>query len=285
MSGVRKGGPGMSGARAAFAGAVALLLLWSVAPALWQILTALKPDDQITRFPIVYLPRPATLEHVLGLWSRKPFALYLLNSALVALGATAACLVAAFPGAAALGRMSGRRRDAILLLLLGVALFPPILLLFPVYEGVRVLGWVNRPEALVLPYAAFNLPLAIWILESAFRSLPRELDEAGRLDGLSVLGRLRFIQAPLVAPSAATAAILVFIFSWNEFMFALTFLTRDAAKTVTAGIASVGGTSLYEIPWGQLSAATVIATLPLVAIVLLFQRRIVAGLTRGGVKD
>ncbi|MGH7724266.1 MAG: carbohydrate ABC transporter permease [Candidatus Eiseniibacteriota bacterium] len=270
--------------RIAFAGVVTVLVAWSLGPAVWQLLTALKPDNQIARYPVVYLPRPATLEHFFALWSRKPFGAYLLNSALVALGATAICLAAAFPGAAALARMAGRTRDAVLLLLLGLALFPPVLLLFPLYEGVRALGWINRPEGLVLPYAAFNLPLAVWVLESAFRSLPRELDEAGRLDGLSVVGRIRRIQAPLVAPSAATAAILVFVFSWNEFMLALTFLTRDTSKTVTAGIASVGGASLYEIAWGQLSAATVFATVPLVVLVLFFQRRIVSGLTRGGVK-
>ncbi len=270
--------------RVLFVLAVVALVVWSVGPALWQLLTALKPDDQITRFPVAYWPRPAPIDHVLELWRRKPFGVYLLNSAVVSLGATALCLAVAFPGAAALGRMTRRWRDGILLLLLGVALFPPVLLLYPIYEGVRALGWINRPEALVLPYAAFNLPLAIWILESAFRALPRELDEAGRLDGLSLFGRLWRIHAPLVAPSAATAAILVFVFSWNEFMLALTFLTRDTAKTVTAGIASVGGASLYEIPWGQLSAATVLATLPLVALVLLYQRQIVSGLTRGGVK-
>jgi ABC-type glycerol-3-phosphate transport system permease component len=138
--------------------------------------------------------------------------------------------------------------------------------------------------ALILPYAALNLPLAVWVLESALRGLPEALDEAARLDGLGVISRLLRIHLPLAAPAFATAAILVFIFCWNEFMLALTFMTRDAGKTVTAGIASVSGASLYEIPWGQLSAAIVIATAPLIALVLLFQRRIVSGLTRGALK-
>jgi ABC-type glycerol-3-phosphate transport system permease component len=122
------------------------------------------------------------------------------------------------------------------------------------------------------------------VLESALRALPAELDEAARLDGLPVVGRLLRIHLPLALPSLATTAILVFIFCWNEFMLSLTFITRDAGKTVTAGIASVSGASLYEIPWGQLSAAIVLATLPLVFLVLLFQRPIVSGLTRGALK-
>lgn len=266
--------------------AIAALALaaWSLAPAVWQLLTALKSDAQITRFPTVYLPQPIVFDHVRELWERKPFATYLANSALIATAATLLALAAALPAAASLTRLRGRRRDAILLALLGAALFPPVLLLYPLYEGVRALGWINQPQALILPYAALNVPLAVWVLETAFRALPPELDEAGRLDGLGAYGRLWHIHAPLVAPSIVTAGILVFVFAWNEFMLALTFMTRDSAKTVTAGIASVGGASLYEIPWGQLAAAVMLATAPLVLLVFVFQRRIVSGLTRGGVK-
>jgi multiple sugar transport system permease protein len=270
--------------RAAFALAVTVMLVWSLAPAAWQALTALKPEGQIAHFPTVYLPHPPTLEHLRSLWSRKPFGTYLLNSTFVSGLATLLCLAVAAPVAAALSRSTARRREIWLLLSLLLALFPPILLLFPLYEGVRALGAINHRAALVVPYAALNLPLAIWVLESGLRSLPRQLDEAARLDGLSAARRLWQVHLPLAAPSVATAAILVFIFCWNEFMLALSFMTQDADKTVTAGIASVSGASLYEIPWGQLSAAVVIATAPLIALVLVFQRRIVAGLTRGAVK-
>lgn len=264
--------------------ALALLLAWSVGPALWQILTALKPDAQITRVPTVYLPHPPTWDHVAALWERKPFGRYLWNSAWIGAWATLLCVGFAAPVAAVLARLMPRARGRILLGLLFVSVFPPILLLFPLYEGVRVLGWINHPVALIVPYAALNLPLAIWVLESAFRTLPRELDEAASLDGLNPLKRLARIHVPLAMPAVMTTAILVFIFCWNEFMLGLTFMTRDVSKTVTAGIASVSGASLYEIPWGQLAAAAVIATLPLVLLVLLFQRRIVSGLTRGAVK-
>ena len=264
---------------------VALMLAWSLAPVLWQLLTALKPDQQITQVPTAYLPQPVTWEHVAALWTRKPFGRYLVNSAWISIWATSLCVACAALAAGVLAHASGRARLGLLLALLTVSLFPPILLLFPLYEGVRALGLINHPLALIVPYAALHLPLAVWILEGAFRQIPEELDAAAQLDGGSALQRLRYVHLPLAAPALATTALLVFIFCWNEFMLALTFMTRDTSKTVTAGIASLGGASLFEIPWGQLSAAIVIATLPLVAMVLLFERRIVSGLTRGAVNE
>jgi len=270
--------------RPALAVAVAVLAAWSLAPSAWQLLTAFKPDDQITRVPTVYFPDPPTTEHLSALWTRKPLPVYLANSVGISAMASLLCVLVASLAAAGLSRSTAAFRDRILLALLFLALFPPILLLFPLYEGVRAVGWINHPLGLVLPYAALNLPLAVWILESGFRQIPREVDEAAQLDGLGLLARVVRVQAPLAAPSVATAAILVFIFCWNEFMLALTFMTRDTAKTVTAGIASIGGASIYEIPWGQLSAAVLLATAPLVVLVLVFERRITAGLTRGAVK-
>ncbi len=271
--------------RAAFALGVALVLAWSLAPAAWQALTALKPDAQITRVPTVYLPHPPVWTHVEALWSRKPFGTYLANSARIALAATLLCLACALPAASVLARRHGGARTGPLLALLGASLFPPILLLFPLYEGVRALGWVNHAAALVVPYAALHLPLAVWVLESGVRAIPPELDESAELDGVGAFGRVWHVHVPLAGPSLATAGLLVFMGCWNEFMLALTFMTRDGAKTVTAGIASVSGVSFYEIPWGQLSAAIVIATLPLVALVLACERRIVSGLTRGAVNE
>ena len=271
-------------AAAAAALAVALAAAWSLVPALWQAATAVKPEAQITSVPAVWIPSPPTAEHVRALWERKPFARYLANSAGVALAATLLALGVAAPAAAALCRMRPGARNRWLLGLLLVSLFPPILLLFPLYEGVRLLGLVNSPLALVLPYAAFGVPLAVWVLEAAFRELPRELEEAATLDGLGPLGRLVRVQLPLAAPSVAAAGLLTFIASWNEFLLALSFTTRDASRTVTAGIASVSGASLYEVPWGQLSAAIVLSTLPVVLLVLLFERRISGGLTGGAVK-
>ena len=258
--------------------AIALMLAWSLAPALWQALTAVKPDAQITRVPTVYLPHPVVWTHVAELWSRKPFGTYLANSFWVSAWATLMCVACGAMAASALTRMRRRSRTGLLLALLALSLFP-------LYEGIRALGGINHPLALIVPYAALNLPLAVWVLESGLRAIPTELDEAAQLDGLGALRRLWHVQLPLAGPSLATAAMLVFIFCWNEFLLALTFMTRDANKTLTAGIASVSGVSFYEIPWGQLSAAIVIATLPLVVLVLAFEGRIVSGLTRGAVNE
>jgi len=271
-------------ARALWPATVALLCAWSLAPALWQADTAVKPDGQITRSPAVFVPSPPTLRHFDSLFSRKPFGRYLWNSAIVSGAATAvAVLFGALAAGALSGTATGKRRRA-LGALLAVSVFPPILLLFPLYEGVRALGWLNHPVALIVPDAALALPLCVWIFDVAFGQIPPEIDEAARLDGLSPLSRVLRIRLPLAAPAAATATILSFIFCWNEFLLALTFATRDRAKTVTAGIASVGGSSLHEIPWGQLSAAILVATTPLVILVLVFERRITAGLSRGAVK-
>jgi multiple sugar transport system permease protein len=271
--------------RVVLAIAIALLLAWSIAPAAWQALTAVKPDAQLTRVPLVYLPHPPVWTHVSALLRRKPFGAYLWNSARIGALATLLCLACALPAASVIARQRGRARIGPMLVLLGASLFPPILLLFPLYEGVRALGWINLDAALVVPYAALNLPLATWVLEAGVRVIPAELDAAAELDGLGALGRIRHLHVPLAAPSIATAAILVFMSCWNEFLLALTFMTRDAAKTVTAGIASVSGASFYEIPWGQLAAAIVLATLPLVALVLACEGRIRSGLTRGAVSE
>lgn len=260
------------------------LAAWSAAPALWQVLTSIKPDAQITSRPTIYWPSPPTVVHYQSLFERKPFATYLTNSAVISFGATLLCLVLALPAAAALHKVPARRRDQALLGMLALTLFPPIILLFPLYEGVRLLGLMNNRLALVLPYAALNLPLAVWVLESALRKVPREIEEAAVLDGLGPLRRVVSIHMPVVLPSVVTAGVLVFIFSWNEFMLALTFATRDAVKTVTAGVASVSGASIYEIPWGPLCAAIVVATAPLILLMIVFERRITSGLTRGAVK-
>src|SRR5262249_31226253 len=198
--------------------------------------------------------------------------------------ATIRCLAAAAPAAMSPARLRSRDRDAVLLTFLVLSLCPPILLLFPLYEAVRGLGWINQPVALVIPYAALHLPLAVWVLESGFSAIPVSIDDAARLDGLSAPHRLVRVHAPLSAPAIVTAAILVFIFAWNDSMLAVPSLPRDRPKTVTAGIASVSGASLYDIPWGPLCAAITLASLPLFFLVLVFQRRIVSGLTRGAVK-
>jgi multiple sugar transport system permease protein len=270
--------------RTLFLVSLVLLLSGALAPVAWQVLTSIKTDAEITARPLVYWPGEVTLDSYRTLLERKPILTYIRNSLVIASSATALCLACAIPAAYGLTRARPRWRRLGLGTLLAVALFPPILLLFPLYEAFRTLGWLNHAPALILPYAALNLPLAVWAIESALGQIPREVDEAAALDGLSLPRRMFLLHAPLAAPGIAAAAILVLIFSWNEFLIALTFMTRDESKTITAGIASVSGSSIYEIPWGQLSAATVVATAPLMLLVLLGQRYLIAGITRGAVK-
>jgi ABC-type glycerol-3-phosphate transport system permease component len=165
--------------------------------------------------------------------------------------------------------------------LLVVAFFPPIVLLFPVYEMVRAAGLVNHSWGLIVPYAALNLPFSIWLLTGAFEQVPYEIEEAAAIDGLSRLQTLVRIVLPITTPALVTTGLLAFIFAWNEFMFALTFMNREAAKTLTVGVATLSGAFAYEIPWGLLAAGVVASAAPLVLLVAIFQRRVVAGLTGG----
>ena len=180
--------------------------------------------------------------------------------------------------------MRGPLRSAIRSGLLTVAFFPPIVFIFPVYEMVRAAGLVNHPWGLILPYSALNLPFAIWLLTGSFEQIPYELEEAAAIDGLTRFQTFRTVVVPLATPALITAGILTFVFSWNEFMFALTFLNVESEKTVTLGVATLSGAFAEEIPYGQIAAGVIASSVPLILLVLIFQRRIVAGLTAGAVK-
>lgn len=261
-----------------------LAVLWCVAPFVWQIITSLKTDAEIAHVPTVYVPGEVHLEHYRTLFDRKPFGRYLWNSFLVASVSTVICVLVSAMAAYGFARLKVRGAAGLQVLLISISFFPAIVFFFPLYELVRLTGAANHPVALIVPYVTFNLPFATLILAAFFRAIPWDIEDAARVDGFSRWRVLTNIIMPLSAPALATTAILVFISSWNEFLLALTFMTRDTAKTVTAGIASLSGGSIYELPWGALAAAVVLSTLPLVALVLLFQRRIIQGLTAGASK-
>ena len=181
----------------------------------------------------------------------------------------------------ALARLRFRGRGALLAAILAVSMFPQVAILSGMFELIRALGLYNRLPSLTLSYLVFTLPFTIWILTTFMRELPRELEEAARVDGAGPWQTLALVLAPLLAPAMVTAGLLGFIAAWNEFLFALTFTLTDSERTVPVAIALMSGASQYELPWGNLMAASVIVTLPLVALVLAFQRRIVAGLTAG----
>jgi len=263
---------------------VAACCVAALAPIGWHAITSLKSSAELALIPPTLLPHRPTVENYEELFRRRPFFSYYVNSFTIAAMSSLVCVFSASLAAYRLARIRGRLRSTIRSGLLAVAFFPPIIFLFPLYELVRAAGLVNHPWGLILPYSALNLPFAIWLLTGAFEQIPYELEEASAVDGLTRFETYRVVILPLAMPAMITAGILVFIFSWNEFMLALTFMNIETQKTVTVGVATLSGAFTYDIPWGQLAAGVIASALPLVLLVIFFQRKIVAGLTAGAVK-
>ncbi len=264
--------------------AVAAICLFCLAPMLWQVLTSFKLNQDIAALPNVYIPTRFTLAHYIELFTRRPFLRYILNSAIVAIASTLVCLALGAPAAYALARLRPLGRQWVQAGIVLITLFPGILLLQGLLEMVQWLRLGNNYLALILPYTAINLPLTILVLKSFFQQLPRDLEDAAKIDGYTTGQMLVQIVLPLTLPALVTTGILTFIFAWNEFIFALSFITEETMKTIPVAAAQIGGTTVFEIPYGPIAAATVVGTLPLVVLVLLFQRKIVQGLTAGAVK-
>lgn len=264
--------------------AIALVVLFCLAPVLWQVLTSFKVNEDISAVPTVYFPTRFTLNHYIELFVRRPFWRYILNSAFVSIISTALALALGAPAAYALARLRPWGGRVILAAILIVTLFPGILLFLGLLEIIQKLHLGNNYLALIIPYTAINLPLTILVLRSFFEQLPKDLEDSARVDGYNTFQMLWQILLPMTLPALVTTGILTFIFAWNEFIFALTFMTREDLKTIPVAAAQLGGASVFEIPYGPIAAATVLGTLPLVLLVLFFQRKIVQGLTAGAVK-
>lgn len=257
---------------------------FALMPILWQVLTSFKLDSDIVALPAIYFPRQITADHYRELFARRPFFAYIFNSALVSAISTLLALGIGSPAAYALARMRLAGEKIAVAFVAIATLVPYILLFFGLLEVIKMANLGNSYLALIVPYTAINLPLTILVLRSFFQQLPQDLEDAARIDGYKLLPMLLKIILPLTLPALVTTGILTFIFAWNEYLFALTFITRESMKTVPVAIAQLGGTSVFEIPYGPIAAATVLGTLPLVVLVLVFQRRIVSGLTAGAVK-
>jgi multiple sugar transport system permease protein len=254
-----------------------------IAPFLWQVLTSLKSPGEIFQAPPSVFPdRLYTQNYEDVFTSGVPFHLYLRNSLIVAGLTTLICLIIGSFASYVLARFRFKGQALFLGILLAVAMFPQVAIISPLFLFFRDLGLLNTYPGLILPYTTFALPLTVWILTSFFRELPTDLEDAALIDGCSPFQSFYRIIVPLAAPGMVTAAILVFIFAWNEFLFALIFNTANHMRTVTVGITMFPG--LHEVPWGTIFAASTIITLPLVLMVLVLQRRIVQGLTAGSVK-
>jgi len=228
---------------------------------------------------VQYLPTEVTLANYRTAINEAPFFQYLVNSAIVAGGtAIIAVLLGALAGYA-LSRLEFDYKVPVLLIILFSAMLPFFSRLIPLFQLARQTGLLNDYLGLILPYSAFQLPFAVWIFQAYFKELPDSLEEAGLMDGLSRIGVLFRIILPVSAPAMATAAIIVFIYAWNEFLFALTFMTQDEMRTITVGIALYQGE--YSFPWGTISAAVFMSIIPLIAFMVFFQQKIVEGLTAG----
>ncbi len=258
-----------------------LIVAFCLGPFVWQLLTSLKPTEELIQLPPI-LPSRATVENYVNVFEGRPFERIILNSAVVAISTTTLALLIGSLAGYALAVLKIRGKKLTLALILSISMFPPIATVSPLFIIIHALGIRDTYLALIVPYAAFALPLTIWILTNFFREIPADLLDASRIDGCTPIQTFIRVYFPLALPGLATAGILVFIFSWNEFLYALTFTTTARAQTIPVGIALFPG--LHEIPWGDIAAATIIVTVPIVLMVFAFQRRIVSGLTAGSVK-
>lgn len=258
------------------------IAVWSLFPFAWQVVTSFEPDRDLARFTPTWLPVPGTLQHYRNVFVAKDFAPYIANSMIVDVTATVIALVFAALAAYAVARLPLPGKGVVLGLVLAVSMFPQISIVTPLYQVLIRLHMINTYAGLSGVYIGLSLPLMVYILWGHFRTIPRELDEAARIDGAGPLRALWTVIIPVALPGVVPAALLGFIACWNELLLALSLMTSPSHQTIPVGIANFTG--LYSIPWGDIAAASVVVTVPLVVLVLIFQRRIVEGVTAGAVK-
>jgi multiple sugar transport system permease protein len=264
---------------------ITVFVVFCLAPFIWTFLTAFKGTTTIYNVPIDYLPNPPVLDNFRDIFELRQFRWSLLNSAIVASSATAISLLIGSFCAYAVARLDFPGKNFLLAMVLAISMFPGIAIIGPLYRQFTTWGLTNNYLALILPNVTFTLPICIWTLTAFFSELPIELEESARVDGCTRMQTFYKIVAPLAAPGVFTAAILLFIQAWNEFLFARTFMSQPNRLTATVAIAQFeGADAASQYPWGQITAASIVITLPLVFLVLAFQRRIISGLTAGAVK-
>jgi multiple sugar transport system permease protein len=266
--------------------AIVLVLLFALIPVLWLISVSLKPPEAVTdgRF----IPADISFDNYKSLFEGgiddSPFIKPLINSIVIALITTVIAITLAAFTAYAIARLEFPGKRVILAGALAIAMFPPISTVGPLFDMWRTLGLYDTYPGLIIPYLTFSLPLAIYVLVAFFREIPWDLEQAAQVDGATPFQAFTKVIVPLAAPGVFTAAILVFIFCWNDFLFAISLTSSDASRTVPAALAFFTGESSFTQPTGSIAAAAVVVTIPIIVFVLFFQRRIVAGLTAGAVK-
>lgn len=262
--------------------AAALVVLNGFFPALWVLLTSLKTEAELVQRPISWWPQSPTLDNYLRAFQDQPLLAYMANSFVVAGLSTLGSLVVASGAAYAVARLNLRHRQLVLTAIVASSMFPLVTLLVPIFETLRSLGLLNSYTALVLPYVVLNLPVCTLVLVSFFQSIPRDLENAALIDGCTRLGALVKVMLPLAAPGLFTAGILAFVNAWDEFLLALSLNSTPQLRTLPVGITLYQGE--FAFPWPIISAALVVAIVPVAILVALFQERVVGGLTAGGLK-
>ncbi|WP_443209806.1 carbohydrate ABC transporter permease [Rhodococcus rhodochrous] len=259
-----------------------IVLLYALVPVLWIASLSFKPPGTIQdgRF----IPQQWTLDNYRGIFRTDAFTSALINSIGIGLIATVIAVVLGTMAAYAIARLDFPGKKILVGVALLIAMFPQISLVSPLFEIMRGLGLFDTWAALILPYITFSLPLAIYTLSAFFKEIPWELEKAAKMDGATPGQAFGKVVAPLAAPGIITAAILVFIFCWNDLLFAISLTSTERSITAPAAIANFTGASQFEEPTGSIAAAAVVITIPIIVFVLIFQRRIVAGLTSGAVK-
>ena len=268
--------------RSGFALVAAAIFAYTVFPFYHAVVSSLATGSAL--FSVDYLPADPAWDNYVSVFREQPFGRNIGNSALVAVSTVAVSLILAVGAAYALGRVRFRGRATLLLTILSVSMFPQVAVLSGLFELVRWLGLYNTLPALVVGYMIFTLPFTVWVLTTFMRELPMELEEAAMVDGASPRIIVTRVFLPLMWPALTTTGLLAFIAAWNEFLFALTFTLSNEMRTVPVAIALMSGASPHELPWGNIMAASVTVTVPLIALVLVFQRKIVSGLTTGAIK-
>jgi multiple sugar transport system permease protein len=259
-----------------------IVIIVAIVPVLWIASLSFKDPSTIT--DATFFPRKWTLQNYRGIFDTSLFTRALGNSIGIAVIATALAVVVGSMAAYAIARLRFPGKGLLVGASLLIAIFPAISLVSPLFNLWRQLGLFDTWPGLIIPYLTFSLPLSIYTLSAFFREIPWDLERAARVDGATPFQAFTQVIAPLAAPGIVTTAILVFIFCWNDFVFAISLTSTNASRTVPAAIAFFSGASQFETPVGSIAAAGVIITIPIIVFVFLFQRRIVAGLTSGAVK-
>ncbi len=266
----------------AFYALVVLIVVVAVFPFYYAVITSFKSGTAL--FEVDYWPTAFSLANYQAVFSQGEFLRNVANSVFIATVTVFLALLMGVTASYALARVRFRGRTLLLMTILAVSMFPQIAVLAGLFEMIRYIGIYNTPWALILSYTIFTLPFTVWVLTTFMRDLPMEIEEAAIIDGATPWQIITKVFLPLMWPALVTTGLLAFIGAWNEFLFALTFTSSNDTRTVPVAIALLSGASQYETPWGIIMAASVLVTVPIIILVLIFQRKIVAGLTAGGVK-